>query len=665
MAFVYRRRRPESVLNSLRTELLEAIRLGAGRFAPRDRLGAIWTPEVLEDFAFHEKLRFPLSTAYVHRHFLQNISILVYIGWDGWSRLDEIFLSHRNSKGDLDRTDDRIPDYDLQTLQSDDFLGFMVGEHFFDTRHLFCPIDIVETSDVKRENGWKLPFLEGNSMPCGRGQFARVTKEVIPAGHYLSGGALSKTPTAVACKVLNSKKDYDRETSNLRMLRDSKTRDARIVLPVATVVIGDQFSILFPLAEMNLDDFLAGGLASPKACDTSDILTELMGLAGALAYLHNGLGSNTQGYHADLKPANILVMNSGRGPLHSEIGMWKITDFGLSVIARVAESEGGYGPPEETVADTIIQLQRSPSTYHAPEVCQGLGVNSSSDIWSLGCIMVRVLAFKLDDIAGLQSLDQLRAKDDDGITPFGNDYFHRGTPPKLNPHVDNWIRNLLVRYHTYNDEFLQRCAKLLLRILSINGDDRPEAKEVQQLLGRLKAVHDKSRQAQSVGSRPEAFTATAASNFFSSESGSYPLSLGNSSVSDYRSSEPPLHESTGTVPSDALTSAIREQYQAVVMSLLSQNVDVQKADHNGDTPLGIAAGLGNAHIVRLLLNAGAKVNATSRGGETPLMLATRHNHRNVAQILLQYGADCKVYSEDGWTCLHYVTLSATILIKRP
>lgn len=168
------------------SKAIETPLTGPGRFAPRDRLRRIWTEDILRQFFRRETLLLAQKTFVqdIRRDFVQTISILIYVNWDGWSRFDKIFFSHRGPDGRLDRTDRSIRHYDLQTLTSESFLGPVAGSHFFDNRHTFCPVDIEEDTNLCREDGWRLPFLPAQSEPRGSGGFGHITKEVIAARHY-------------------------------------------------------------------------------------------------------------------------------------------------------------------------------------------------------------------------------------------------------------------------------------------------------------------------------------------------------------------------------------------------------------------------------------------------------------------------------------------------
>ncbi|KAJ0423942.1 hypothetical protein BJY00DRAFT_28743 [Aspergillus carlsbadensis] len=634
---VFRRRRPGELPVLLAEQLLSAIGEGAGRFAPRDSLLRIWSVDVLEEFVFHERIHLPASYTVedMRTDFLQTLSILVYGHWTDWPHFDSIFLAHRGP----DRTDRGIPHYDLQSLAHSDFLGPFAGNRFYDDRHLFCPIDVVENGNLRRDSTWKLPFLEGKSEPCGSGGFGRVTKQVIAARHYVSEGGLSMAEKRVACKAFKSKTDFERERNTLKTLRSCQNQNARIVLPLATIVIGDQPNILFPLAEMDLDKFLRGELLSPERCGMSELLSELISLAGALAHLHTGLGFNIHGCHADLKCANILVYPSPGGVEHSAVGKWMITDFGLSIISPAfPRRDSGFTLAAQPDTNMVTLLRQMPGAYHAPEVRCGNSLSRSSDIWSFGCIMIRVLAFKLDGIHGLQELDNLRGKEDDGITDYagGHDYFNREEPAILNPHITRWIENLSVNYTNYRGEFLQGCADVLRLTLAIDKNDRPGARSVQRLLGDLKSVFHTLPRAPS-----------------QSSSSIRSVETPNSSVTDIM--PPSVPNSGGTLQTEALFEAIKRSNLPRIETCLTEGVNIEKRDGEGNTPLGFAASTGKTAIVQRLLEARAQVNARSAGGKTALMLASHQGFEDVVGLLLHNDADCQAYSDEGLTCLHYAT----------
>ncbi|KAI9371097.1 hypothetical protein BJX61DRAFT_548547 [Aspergillus egyptiacus] len=660
MDTLFGRRRPANRRPAkIRAELLDAVSnaietpsLGSGRFAPRARLAAIWTIEMLEKFAHHHKLRLSRQTLpTIRKDFVQTISILIYIQWEDWTRLDPVFLCHLGPDRTLDRTDRNIRRYELHTLMSDDFLGPGAGSRFFDFRYIFCPIDIEEESVLTAPDGWRLPFLAAKAEPRGKGGFGEVTKEVIAARHYCRSSDFCKNEVEVARKVFRSKLDFDREKYNLVMLRQCAAQHRHIVLPLATITIGHQDNILFPLAKMDLGRFLKGDLIPPEECEMDELIDEAINVAAALDHLHNRLGVSIRGYHKDLKPANILVYEYPPGsPRRSRVGKWMITDFGLSEIMRAdlrRDSHATNGLPGNPA--TVTRTQRPmEGTYQAPEFYSGRGFSRRSDVWSFGCVLVRVFAFKLDGVAGLHRLDDLRWKTDDGAGVYDHDFFARGDPPVqvLNPHIENWIRSLPHRHREYSDQFLSGCAQILSSILQIDKNDRPLAHQVMDGLESLKAhLHLPRRRHSSSSLASSSETHSAGPN--SSRSPPTPMT-------DPLPLTPPCEHLA--ILTGLLVKEIQKNNLAGIQRYLSEGVDVNTPSEHKETPLGAAVKLGDETVVRQVLEAGANVNASSAGGVTPLMTAARNGHDGIARLLLEKHADCTPYSQEGFTCLHYATM---------
>eukprot|EP00750_Incisomonas_marina_P015705 INCI18527.1.p1 GENE.INCI18527.1~~INCI18527.1.p1 ORF type:complete len:185 (+),score=38.48 INCI18527.1:119-673(+) len=67
--------------------------------------------------------------------------------------------------------------------------------------------------------------------------------------------------------------------------------------------------------------------------------------------------------------------------------------------------------------------------------------------------------------------------------------------------------------------------------------------------------------------------------------------------------------------------------------------ELNVCDGDGDTPLCLAARMGNVDMVKLLLELGAEVNmADSHGGNTPLGFAVHRSLDDVAEVLRAAGA---------------------------
>ena len=73
--------------------------------------------------------------------------------------------------------------------------------------------------------------------------------------------------------------------------------------------------------------------------------------------------------------------------------------------------------------------------------------------------------------------------------------------------------------------------------------------------------------------------------------------------------------------------------------LTAKDINVNRADEYGYTPLFIASLQGNANTVKVLLAAkDINVNQSNMFGKTPLDTATLNNHKEIIQLLKDSGA---------------------------
>ena len=88
-----------------------------------------------------------------------------------------------------------------------------------------------------------------------------------------------------------------------------------------------------------------------------------------------------------------------------------------------------------------------------------------------------------------------------------------------------------------------------------------------------------------------------------------------------------------------------------VRNLISNGVNVNKADDKGMTSLMWASMKGHAGVVKLLLNNGANVNKADKYGKTPLLVASYWGHTEVVKLLLEKGANVNKETRGGGTPL--------------
>ncbi len=94
----------------------------------------------------------------------------------------------------------------------------------------------------------------------------------------------------------------------------------------------------------------------------------------------------------------------------------------------------------------------------------------------------------------------------------------------------------------------------------------------------------------------------------------------------------------------------------LVKTLLSKGANVNVKSENGSTPLHSGAGSGSVRVVDLLLTKGAEVNAKDQWDRTPLHEAARRSSNPViVEMLLTKGANVNARDQRGQTPLHYAT----------
>jgi serine/threonine protein kinase len=216
--------------------------------------------------------------------------------------------------------------------------------------------------DLEREDGKHRHFSTEADIPftkiaeLGKGGFGYVdrvlstisykeyARKLIPRGR-----TFKKDQTVL--------RDFERELANLKKLSH----------PHIIALVGSYTDprfvgiIMSPVADCNLKEFLD---ASPLSAENLSLLRTFFGcLTAALCYLHEN-----RIRHKDIKPQNVLVKG------HQVF----LTDFGISLDWTELGHSTTSGP-------TI----RSPR-YCSPEVADDSSRNSSSDIWSLGCIFVEM-----------------------------------------------------------------------------------------------------------------------------------------------------------------------------------------------------------------------------------------------------------------------------------
>lgn len=99
---------------------------------------------------------------------------------------------------------------------------------------------------------------------------------------------------------------------------------------------------------------------------------------------------------------------------------------------------------------------------------------------------------------------------------------------------------------------------------------------------------------------------------------------------------------------------VRERDMTWLGFLMGRGARIDLKDNQGNTPLMVAARIGNVDAARLLLSRGAQINATNATGETPLIMAVQQRDLVMTRLLLAQGADpAKRDTASGMTARDY------------
>ncbi len=109
--------------------------------------------------------------------------------------------------------------------------------------------------------------------------------------------------------------------------------------------------------------------------------------------------------------------------------------------------------------------------------------------------------------------------------------------------------------------------------------------------------------------------------------------------------------STPTTIKDNIFTAIRSIDYTSVNVLLSEGMDIDTVDQQGNTPLMVASKIGNPRIMDILLAHNPTVNLQNKKGSTALMIAARTGQFHIVKKLVTNGADISMRNEDGNTAL--------------
>ncbi len=108
--------------------------------------------------------------------------------------------------------------------------------------------------------------------------------------------------------------------------------------------------------------------------------------------------------------------------------------------------------------------------------------------------------------------------------------------------------------------------------------------------------------------------------------------------------------------------AIRQKAYDSLVFLIDCGLDINQKNHFSDTPLHVAAYLGDAFMVKLLLQKRADLDAMNKKRQTPLMQAALKGDLECVKALVKKGAKLNLYDNEGNHALMYAVKSKKLKV---
>ncbi|KAL8718585.1 MAG: hypothetical protein Q9225_004301 [Loekoesia sp. 1 TL-2023] len=340
---------------------------------------------------------------------------------------------------------------------------------FFKNQWKFtAPIfDFNSVLPVSLHNMTRLPFLpiDGEGTPVGVGGFGEVYRVLIEPRHQ-------KVQTQIVRKEMSGSErpnEFEKELTNMSILK--QIRHPNIIQLLAAYSYKRKYNLIFPQADGgSLKDLFDGKLSSEGLESTETLMVAIAGLSSALCEVHNLSFDSIKlmGCHRDLKPSNILIDKSDL--LLADFGLSRFKSSDESSRSKFQQGQGDYLAPECEDLEFKDPTQRE--------------IGRSSDIWSLGCVLLELLTYLVDGSQGVQDF-RLRRKRDIGRISVYRFYSGNKEPSK---DVVAWQEELdkrLARSNGRQPRFpkvLQHLLFLVGRTLAIEPEKRPKAAEIEVIL---------------------------------------------------------------------------------------------------------------------------------------------------------------------------------------
>lgn len=457
--------------------------------------------------------------------------LFIFVGWLNSDQIDY------PSDASMPLSEKNLCDLDIP---------FECHDFILETQSMFTPVTIRKLQHHTFTTRDRLPYF-GAQVQIKNGSSGVVWNTKIAPGHWevktSDDRYISENPESAMVVVLKTFKeskgmrttqeaseDFAIERQILDDLRQCNISHRMLMLDWGSITIEDEeshpisHSLIFELATFSLEAFLEDSRCAEIYTTKSLLLSRLVDIVEALECLHDNLKT----LHLDIKPDNILVFEKGSSRSDNENRdenelIWKLSDFGLARKKDAAQrTDHRVHPSYYSSQPSTLPATRPAGIYQAPEIQER---NSSqagrgSDVWSMGCVTIMVLAFLKDgpqevsrlthllrvnflNGGGTESLFYVRSdsyswKDiDHFVYDYLTDFIPAtgdvpGTDPQLkaavHPYIINWSNEL---YHSYyyrpEQQVMKQALSVVFRhVLLIDRQERIHASGLREELSHVR-----------------------------------------------------------------------------------------------------------------------------------------------------------------------------------
>lgn len=261
-------------------------------------------------------------------------------------------------------------------------------------------------------------------------------------------------------KAVEKPVDADREREFLQALQSSGIHDPHILRTYTGFTCAGIYYLVSDMADRDLREYMQQPIPPQAGTSWTWLMTQLTGLAKALAKVHHMGSQSKVGVMHDIKAENVLVFGTG------DQCTLRFTDWGC---ARISVR-----------GDSPTNRKHGQRTYTPPEAFDDenhkkMATSRPHDIWSLGCLYLEMLVWMTEGKTGLETFFENRRK---GCNDSDN-FHYKGA-------VNVAVTNIMNKLRKDPLQWVSKLVDIIEKTLQVGPRDRTNAEEVVNELQRVR-----------------------------------------------------------------------------------------------------------------------------------------------------------------------------------